>query len=88
MARRLPTLLRDLEQAVQDLRQLQPWPQDLVWLALLDVVSQLVLPGQLLVLEVPALDLEVVSQALLEALEAHLASQVVVVPQAVRVCCP
>ena len=52
------------------------------------MVSQSVSLGQLLASEVPALDLEVASQVLLEALQARLATQVAAVLQVVRVCCP
>jgi hypothetical protein len=63
-----------LARALEDHLLLPRWLQDPVLLVLPDVVSQSVLLGPLLVLEAPALGLEAVSQAHLEASEARLAS--------------
>lgn len=75
MDHRLPTPPRDLERTQEGPLLLQHWLPDPVSLVLLGAVCLLALLDQLLVLEVPGLDLEVVSLAHLEVSEAHLASQ-------------
>ena len=76
MDHRLPTPPRDLERTQEGPLLLQHWLPDPVSLVLLGAVCLLALLDQLLVLEVPGLDLEVASLAHLEGSEAHLADLV------------